>query len=227
LLHSGIVVNGREYAYGGHDRKNVSGVYWTRPKLEPPGGTWRCELLQGFSFLTRAEIDDVIHEASQRFQGTSYNLLTNNCNHFTNYLCEKLTSKPAPAWLNRAAGIGVALPCVVPKEWVAPPDHETADGELLEDDSDDDDERVSMLKAEQRRQKRERAEERRGREVPDDEQDRWDEEMDRISKSSSSRTASVDQAQQQPKTQTRLSRLIKKRDSDGRTLPASERAPIS
>lgn len=43
--------------------------------------------------------------------GTSYNLLTKNCNHFTSYLCEKLTGRSAPSWLNRAASIGVALPC--------------------------------------------------------------------------------------------------------------------
>ena len=50
--------------------------------------------------------------------GTSYNLLTKNCNHFTSYLCQKLTGRPAPSWLNRAASIGVALPCVVPREWI-------------------------------------------------------------------------------------------------------------
>jgi deubiquitinase DESI2 len=48
-----------------------------------------------------------------------------------------LTSRPAPRWLNRAASIGVALPCVVPREWLAPPDFETADGELLDDDDED------------------------------------------------------------------------------------------
>lgn len=30
LLHSGVVINNREYAYGGHDQPGVSGVYWTR-----------------------------------------------------------------------------------------------------------------------------------------------------------------------------------------------------
>ncbi|KAF2094682.1 DUF862-domain-containing protein, partial [Rhizodiscina lignyota] len=165
LLHSGVVVNGREYAYGGHDKRGVSGVYWTRPKLEPPGGTFKCEILQGFSFLPEAEIEQVIQEASQKFQGTSYNLLTNNCNHFTSYLCEKLTSKQAPSWLNRAASIGLALPCVVPREWIAPPDHDTADGELLDNDSEDDDEHVAMLRAEQRRIERDR-------EVSSEEQER-------------------------------------------------------
>ena len=122
----------------------MSGVYWTKPHTEPPGGTFRCELLQGFSFRPEHEIENIIREVSQEFQGTSYNLLSNNCNHFTSYLCKRLTSKAAPAWLNRAASIGVALPCVVPREWIAPPEYDTADGELVEED--DGDERTSMLR---------------------------------------------------------------------------------
>jgi deubiquitinase DESI2 len=86
-------------------------------------------------------------QVSEEFLGTSYNLLTFNCNHFTSHLCYALTSCHAPKWLNRAASIGLALPCVVPQEWIAPPDADTADGELL-DDADEyrDDERTMMLR---------------------------------------------------------------------------------
>ncbi len=73
-------------------------------------------------------------QVSDEFLGPSYNLLHKNCNHFTSALCCRLTSKPAPNWLNRAANIGIALPCVVPREWVNPPDHETAEGRLLDDE---------------------------------------------------------------------------------------------
>lgn len=134
LLHSGVVINGKEYAYGGHDQRGMTGVYWTRPKTEPPGGSFRIELLHGFTFATQAEIDSIVRHASDEFLGTAYNLLTKNCNHFTSYLCEKLTGRPGPGWLNRAASIGVALPCVVPRDWIEPPDFETADGELLGDE---------------------------------------------------------------------------------------------
>ncbi|KAI9848902.1 MAG: hypothetical protein M1838_000343 [Thelocarpon superellum] len=144
LLHSGVVINDREYAYGGHDHQGVSGVYWTKPRTEPPGGSFRCEILHGFTMRSDDEIADIIHEVSEEFLGPSYNLLSKNCNHFTHALCQKMTSRPAPGWLNRAAGIGVALPCVVPREWIAPPDHDTADGELLEEDEYD--ERSSMLR---------------------------------------------------------------------------------
>ncbi|KAK4192829.1 desi-like protein sdu1 [Podospora australis] len=150
LLHSGVVINGKEYAYGGHDRRGVTGVYWTKPKTEPPGGTFKLDLLHGFTLATQTEIDSIIRTASEEFLGTAYNLLTKNCNHFTSYLCEKLTGRPGPGWLNRAASIGVALPCVVPREWIEPPEFDTADGELLDEDDGRDsmsgDERSRMLR---------------------------------------------------------------------------------
>lgn len=145
LLHSGVVINGREYAYGGHDRPGVTGVYWTKPKTEPPGGTFRCEIMHGFTVAPQNEIDAIIRTASEEFQGTAYNLLTKNCNHFTAYLCQKLTGESGPHWLNRAASIGVALPCVVPRDWIEPPDYDNAEGELLDED-DHADEQSRMLR---------------------------------------------------------------------------------
>lgn len=133
LLHSGVVINGKEYAYGGHDHPNLTGVYWTKPKTEPPGGRFKCEILHGFTLANDEEIEAAIRSASDEFQGRSYNLLTKNCNHFTSHLCQKLTGTAAPGWLNRAAAIGVAMPCVVPREWVEPPEYDTADGALLDD----------------------------------------------------------------------------------------------
>lgn len=35
LLHSGVVIKDKEYAYGGHDRRGTTGVYWTRSVLHP------------------------------------------------------------------------------------------------------------------------------------------------------------------------------------------------
>lgn len=202
LLHTGVVIKSlnREYAFGGHDWPGKSGVYWTKPHVEPPGGTFRCELLQGFTFRPDHEIESVIKEVSQEFPGPSYNLLSNNCNHFTSHLCEKLTSRPAPAWLNRAASIGVALPCVVPREWIAPPDHDTADGDLLEED--DDDERTSMLRREYHRN---RSHSFHGS-IAESDDEGWDCEMDR-GKGGNGKGKDV------------------VRDTDGRGIPASERAP--
>ena len=141
------MVNDREYAFGGHDKRGVTGVYWMKPRTEPPRGTFRCQISHGWAYGTEEDInrivlavsfvllrqtlsnrssltDNLIQKASDEFLGTTYNLLTRNCNHFTSYLCEKLTGKPAPKYINRAAGIGVTIPCIVPAEWVEPPECE-------------------------------------------------------------------------------------------------------
>ncbi|KAI1255247.1 hypothetical protein MGN70_003311 [Eutypa lata] len=205
LLHSGVVINGKEYAYGGHDKRGTTGVYWTRPRTEPPGGSFRTELLHGFTFATQAEIDTIVRHCSDEFQGTAYNLLTRNCNHFTSYLCQKLTGRPGPAWLNRAASIGVALPCVVPRDWIEPPDYEGVSGELVEDDGDDngdddddDTERTRMLRG--------------------------------AAATHSDRESEPGQLDQQADGHRQGGNGKRKgkgptRDSSGRTLPAAERAP--
>ncbi|ROT41157.1 DUF862-domain-containing protein [Sodiomyces alkalinus F11] len=203
LLHSGVVINGREYAYGGHDRPGTTGVYWTQPQTVPPGGTFRCEILHGFTFATQSEIEAILDAISQEFLGMTYNLLTRNCNHFTQTLCQKLTGQPGPAWLNRAASIGVALPCVVPREWVEPPEYDTADGALL-DDFD------GQEAARPRRSSSARflAEESAGRREQDgNELSEWDSDEERR-KGGSGKGKQV------------------ARDQGGRPLPASERAPV-
>jgi hypothetical protein len=196
----------KEYAYGGHDQRGMTGVYWTRPKTEPPGGTFKCEILHGFTVAPQNEIDAKIKEASEAFQGTAYNLLTNNCNHFTAYLCEKLTGRPGPGWLNRAASIGVALPCVVPKEWIAPPDFDTAGGELLdEDEHEGSHERSRMLGNTDTSHQRHSFEtmQRDGNMTDDDE---WDSEEERRHGGSGKGKGPV-------------------KDTSGRIVPPSERAP--
>ncbi|PVH96400.1 DUF862-domain-containing protein [Periconia macrospinosa] len=209
LLHSGVVIGDREYAYGGHDQRGVTGVYFTKPGQVPPGGTFRQAILHGFSFRPEEELNDIIH---QQFMGTSYNLLTKNCNHFTSYLCEKLTSRSAPGWLNRAASIGVALPCVVPREWIAPPDH-TADGELLDEDFED--ERSSMLRHDQTRRLRE------------DEAEAWAEEDEVRGTGSRSGIGEQRTSRVSPKYQVRnhAPRLVHK-DTCNREIPPAERAPL-
>ena len=171
-------------------------MYWTKPKTEPPGGTFKSEILHGFTLASEEEIESTIRAASEEYLGTSYNLLTKNCNHFTSFLCQKLTGTAGPAWLNRAASIGVALPCVVPRDWIEPPEYETADGELLDED-DDAHEQSHMLQSRPHFLSEQHH---------SDEDDEWDSEAER-------RRGGTGKGKQ----------VL--RDSDGRQLPAAERAP--
>jgi hypothetical protein len=183
----------------------MTGVYWTPPRIEPPGGTFKCEILHGFTVSPQNEIDAIIKEASEAFQGTSYNLLTKNCNHFTAYLTEKLTGRPGPGWLNRAASIGVALPCVVPREWIAPPDFDTADGELLEDEHDErSNERSRMLSDTDTSHQRHSFDVSEGDAFSEDED--WDSEEERQMGGNGKGKAPI-------------------RDTSGRVVPPADRAP--
>ncbi|MCJ1417984.1 hypothetical protein MMC32_004329 [Xylographa parallela] len=122
LLHTGVVLLDREYAYGATTSNNPwqpqTGIFHTPPLTLPPGGTHRLTHLQGFTYLSAKEIEQLLRDASTQFIGENYNLLTNNCNHFTSYMCKILTGQVAPSWVNRASRIGVVLPCLVPKEWI-------------------------------------------------------------------------------------------------------------
>lgn len=207
LLHSGVVINDKEYAYGGHDRRGVTGVFWTNPKTQPPGGTFKCEILHGFTLASPTEIDTIVKQVSEEFQGTAYNLLTKNCNHFTAYLCQRLTGRPGPGWLNRAASIGVAFPCVVPREWIEPPDFETAEGELLDEEDESTDERSRMLRSSSDGARLVSSERSESTSTNDGEAD-WnsEDELERGGRGKGKAKAPV-------------------RDTGGRSLPASERAP--
>ncbi|MCJ1478963.1 hypothetical protein MMC13_007647 [Lambiella insularis] len=121
LLHTGLVLLDREYAYGATTSQDPSqfqtGIFHTPPLTLPPGGTHRLTHLQGFTYLSRNEIEQLLRDASSKFSGERYNLLTNNCNHFTNHMCRVLTGQDVPSWVNRAARVGMVLPCLIPKEW--------------------------------------------------------------------------------------------------------------
>lgn len=112
----------------------------------PPGALFRCELIHGFTFASEPEIDATIRDVSAEFLGPAYNILTLNCNHFTSRLVEKLTGRSGPGWLNRAAKIGVAFPCIVPSDWVRPPPADVVDEEQLVGEEDEEgDESSHML----------------------------------------------------------------------------------
>ncbi|CAO3619797.1 unnamed protein product [Mucor fragilis] len=83
---------------------------------------YRQSINMGYTNLSQQQVDKVLKEISKEYVGTSYKLLTRNCNHFSEDLCKRLTGKQAPGWINRAAKLGTMFPCVIPTEWVEPPD---------------------------------------------------------------------------------------------------------
>ncbi|GAA6040371.1 hypothetical protein JCM8097_007581 [Rhodosporidiobolus ruineniae] len=87
------------------------------PFMEDDGG-----VSDGTEYLTKAErrawrIIQAMRQ-DEEWNGTRYRLLEKNCNSFTHELIYRLTGRPAPAWLNRAAWVATSLPCIVPAGWI-------------------------------------------------------------------------------------------------------------
>jgi hypothetical protein len=120
--------------------------------------------------------------------------------------------------LNRAAGIGVALPCVVPRDWISPPEYDTVDGELLDDeDNEYFDERSRMLSREQ--------EPRLERKPSRAEEEEWSNEVDRMGKGSVSSAESSAGVMRGRYTE-EYPRPVTLTDAGGREVPVAERAPV-
>ncbi|CAO3681006.1 unnamed protein product [Rhizopus stolonifer] len=134
VYHTGIEIGKKEYCFGGHNLDNQTGVFVVKPKIGPQDVPYKQSIQMGFSKLNKEELKNLIAELSDEYMGTTYNLLTRNCNHFSEDLCKRLTGKSLPGWINRAAKLGAMFPCVIPTEWVDPPDAQavTASGNVSE-----------------------------------------------------------------------------------------------
>ncbi|WBW73941.1 PPPDE peptidase family deubiquitinase/desumoylase Sdu1 [Schizosaccharomyces osmophilus] len=112
IYHTGFVLEGKEYAYGAHAIPNATGVFVTVPKPPLEGCRWRCSIPLPPCKLTKFEIDEIITRLSKEFTGTSYSLLSQNCNHFTDAIAKALTNTTIPAFLNRLSKIGLTFPSI-------------------------------------------------------------------------------------------------------------------
>ena len=96
-----------EYAYGAHEYSST-GIFEGEPKqCEGEGFRFRKAILIGWSELGPQEVRKAMEELAIEYRGNAYNLITKNCNHFSNDACIRLTGNPIPSWVNRLARIGM------------------------------------------------------------------------------------------------------------------------
>ncbi|KAI3727160.1 hypothetical protein L1987_66970 [Smallanthus sonchifolius] len=112
VYHSGVQVHGVEYAFGYHDQM-TTGIFEGEPK-HGEGFTFRKQILIGWTEMNLREVRGIMEELAEDYKGISYNLITRNCNHFSNVVCVRLTGKSIPSWINRLARIGFLCSCIIP-----------------------------------------------------------------------------------------------------------------
>ncbi|EOA35675.1 hypothetical protein CARUB_v10020909mg [Capsella rubella] len=104
VYHSGVEVHGIEYAFGAHEYPST-GIFEGEPK-QCEGFTFRKSILIGKTDLGPLEVRAAMEQLADKYKGSSYNLITKNCNHFCDETCIQLTGNPIPSWVNRLARIG-------------------------------------------------------------------------------------------------------------------------
>lgn len=113
IFHSGIEVHGKEYGFGAHDFP-VSGVFEVEPR-SCPGFIYRSSILLGRINMLPSEFRTFIECSASEYHGDTYNLISKNCNHFTDDIAWRLTGKHIPGWVNRLARLGALCGCLLPE----------------------------------------------------------------------------------------------------------------
>ncbi|GAV63264.1 LOW QUALITY PROTEIN: DUF862 domain-containing protein, partial [Cephalotus follicularis] len=99
IFHSGLEIRVKEYGFGAHDFP-VS-VFEVEPRSCP--GFIRCSIPLVCIKMSPSEYSSFIETAAFEYHGDTYNLISNNCNHFTDEISWRLTGKHIPGWVNRLA----------------------------------------------------------------------------------------------------------------------------
>ncbi|KAJ0968333.1 hypothetical protein J5N97_025250 [Dioscorea zingiberensis] len=94
IFHSAIQVYGEEE--------------WSFGFCEHGSGVFNCPSRKNHLYTYRESITlgKQTYPALKEWPGSSYELLSRNCNHFCDVLCERLGVPKLPAWVNRFANAG-------------------------------------------------------------------------------------------------------------------------
>ncbi|XP_077248167.1 deSI-like protein At4g17486 [Tasmannia lanceolata] len=104
IFHSAVQVYGdEEWSFGFCEIG--SGVF-SCPPSKNPMYTYREHIVLGETSFSVFKVNQILRELSREWPGNSYDLLSKNCNHFCDELCERLGVPKLPAWVNRFANAG-------------------------------------------------------------------------------------------------------------------------
>ncbi|KAK6250629.1 hypothetical protein QUC31_008188 [Theobroma cacao] len=106
IFHSAVQVYGdEEWSFGFCEQG--SGVF-SCPSSKNPMYTYREFMVLGRTNFSIFKVNQILRELSREWPGSSYDLLSKNCNHFCDEFCERLGVQKLPGWVNRFANAGDA-----------------------------------------------------------------------------------------------------------------------
>jgi hypothetical protein len=105
-FHGAVEVYGPEWSYGGCDEG--TGVASWAP-MSCTAHHYRESVPMGETNLTYEEVNALIEKLSRDWPGEDYDLLSHNCCHFSDELCQELGVGPIPDWVLDLSGTGATL----------------------------------------------------------------------------------------------------------------------
>uniref|UniRef100_A0A2P2JU90 PPPDE domain-containing protein n=2 Tax=Rhizophora mucronata TaxID=61149 RepID=A0A2P2JU90_RHIMU len=106
IFHSAVQVYGDdEWSFG---FCNYGTGVFSCPSKSNPMYTFRESMVLGRTNFPIFKVDQVLRKLSREWPGSSYDLLSKNCNHFCDELCDRLGVQKLPGWVNRFANAGDA-----------------------------------------------------------------------------------------------------------------------
>ncbi|KAJ7974149.1 DeSI-like protein [Quillaja saponaria] len=106
IFHSAVQVYGDdEWSFGYCEQG--TGVF-SCPSGKNPMYTYRECIVLGKTNFSIFKVNQILRELSREWPGSSYDILSKNCNHFCDEFCERLGVPKLPGWVNRFANAGDA-----------------------------------------------------------------------------------------------------------------------
>lgn len=94
IWHTGVQVFSQEFYYGGGIQSSPIGAFASG------SGMWPVRTVDmGESGKTLYELQQFLQSIRSRFTESTYDLIRNNCNNFSNEVCIFLTGKPIPSYI--------------------------------------------------------------------------------------------------------------------------------
>ena len=110
MYHSGVQIGGNEFTFA-----SGSGIFSHDPR-QAGGAKFRETISMGSYQGTQRELDRILDELRDTFKGSSYHVLTMNCNSFADAFVARLVDCRIPGWVNRMASIGAFFSCLLPPQ---------------------------------------------------------------------------------------------------------------
>jgi len=98
--HTGVEISGYEYSFSN------DGIFKCPPRSAPKPAKFKETIVLGLHLGSANDVSRELRELREEFPPGSYDLLSKNCNVFSNALSLRLVGVGVPTWVNRLASTG-------------------------------------------------------------------------------------------------------------------------